>query len=94
MSKLIIVIAICFVIAGASVALAGKIIDSNPVKTDPITIHTHTVQAGETLWDIAKHYSPRNADPRPVVYNIKIINKLDSAIIYPGQILNIPVWEE
>ena len=94
MSRLFLVIAVASVVIGASVALAGKVIDSNPVRTDPVTIHTHVVKAGETLWDIAKHYSPRNADPRPVVYNIKIINKLDSAIIYPGQILSVPVWKE
>ena len=94
MSRLFLIIAVASVVIGASVALAGRIIDSGPVRTDPVTIHSHTVQVGETLWDIAKKYSRPNADPRPVVYNIKVINKLNSSIIYPGQVLAVPIWED
>lgn len=52
----------------------------------------HTVVQGETLWCIAKLYSP-DVDPRKTVYLIRTINSLDSPIIYPGQEILVPVIE-
>jgi LysM repeat protein len=93
-SRLIFIIIVALTLMAAGAAVAGKILDKNSIQTDPVTIHTHVVKTGETLWDIAKKYSKPNIDPRPVVYNIKIINNLKSSIIEPGQVLSVPVWEE
>jgi len=49
-----------------------------------------TVQRGDSLWSLAKTYGPENADPRVVIYNIQQLNQLDSADIYPGDVLEIP----
>lgn len=49
-----------------------------------------TVDEGDTLWKIAKEYKNENEDIRKVIYEIRKINKLDSAVIVPGQILLIP----
>ena len=48
----------------------------------------HTVQPGETLWQIARHYRP-DADPRQVVWEIKQASGCDS-VIYPGQVVRVP----
>ncbi|HBR29404.1 MAG TPA: hypothetical protein DD789_08180 [Firmicutes bacterium] len=48
-----------------------------------------TVEKGDTLWDIALHYYPQ-ADPRRGVAEIRSLNNLKTAIIYPGQILRLP----
>lgn len=47
----------------------------------------HTVQPGETLWQIARHYRP-DADPRQVVWEIKQASGCDS-VIYPGQVVKV-----
>lgn len=57
------------------------------------TNHTYfkvTVYPGDTLWDIAKEYCGDNKDIRKKIYEIKKANKLDSAVLIPGQQLIIP----
>lgn len=51
----------------------------------------HTVEPGETLWQIAQHYRP-DVDPRQVVCQIKKASGC-SALIRPGQVLLVPVGE-
>ena len=51
--------------------------------------HTVVVQPGQTLWDVAVA-SHLNGDPRQSVYEIKQINHLSSAQVWPGQALIIP----
>jgi len=50
---------------------------------------THVVAAGETLWDIADQYT-EGRDLRKVVAAIKKYNGLNTAVIQPGQVLEIP----
>ena len=52
---------------------------------DYITIHN-----GDTLWSIASNYSV-NKDIREVIYNISKINNINDAVIYPGDIIKIPL---
>ena len=49
----------------------------------------HTVESGQTLWDIAVMYRS-DADPRQVIYEIKKASGC-SALIRPGQVLLVPV---
>lgn len=51
----------------------------------------HTVESGQTLWDIAVMYRS-DADPRQVIYEIKQASECDS-VIMPGQIINVPRGE-
>lgn len=57
------------------------------------TATVHTVQPGETLWDIARHYHP-DADPRSVISYMRWINpRLDGPkgpIIQAGQMVLVP----
>ena len=49
----------------------------------------HEVQPGDTLWSISKKYLPE-MDPRIGVEWISEANGLETAIIHPGDILNVP----
>ena len=51
---------------------------------------TVTVQAGDTLWDIAGKYGPQDADIRMVVYEIGQINGVNASTLRPGMELSIP----
>lgn len=48
------------------------------------------VQPGDTLWSIVKDQMP-NEDPRDVVGTIRELNRLETANIYPGQVLTLQV---
>ncbi len=46
---------------------------------------TYTVSNGETLWSIAKEYTPKNKDVRETIYEIKKINNITNSNLYQGQ---------
>ncbi len=50
---------------------------------------TITVSHGDTLWKIAEENS-QNSDIREFVYQIRKINKLETANINPGQLILVP----
>lgn len=58
---------------------------------DPDGWEQHLVVTGDTLWDIAAGYTPAGGDVRHTVYDIRQANHLESASIFPGQVLQIPV---
>ena len=45
------------------------------------------VMEGDTLWDIALRNMPDKYDVRYLVYKLKEFNSLDTAYIYPGDII-------
>ncbi|WP_089610073.1 LysM peptidoglycan-binding domain-containing protein [Dehalobacterium formicoaceticum] len=61
-------------------------------KPEGYTIYTiYTVQQGDSLWKIAKHYYP-DIDPRTGVHWLLEANSMGKAkTIYPGDSLNVPV---
>ena len=48
------------------------------------------VKEGDTLWNIAKPFYNGKNDFREFIDDIRELNNLEQAIIYPGQTLNIP----
>lgn len=48
-----------------------------------------TVRQGDTLWNIAAQYRGET-EIREYIYQIKKLNNLDNATIYPGQKLDLP----
>ncbi len=51
-----------------------------------------TVQMGDTLWSIASNYTDcSNMEIRELVYLISNENKIYNAVIYPGDIIKIPL---
>ncbi len=51
----------------------------------------HLVRSGDTLWAIAAELSPDGGDVREVVATIRTINGMDSSVIVPGQVIEIPI---
>ncbi len=49
-----------------------------------------TVQAGETLWDLATVHCA-NGDIRSYISDVKHLNEMENSIIYAGQSLLLPV---
>lgn len=59
---------------------------SEPIKTIQVIVNP-----GDTLWSIARSNYDPSGDMRRYVYQIRRLNNLGTALIYPGQILNLPV---
>jgi cell division protein YceG involved in septum cleavage len=52
----------------------------------------HEIESGESLWSIAsQYYNKNNVDLRKIIYEIKKINNINSAVISPGRELIIPL---
>jgi LysM repeat protein len=51
----------------------------------------YRVQTGDTLWEIAADVTPDGEDIRRIVFEIRDANDLDGSIIFPGQVLQLPV---
>lgn len=49
---------------------------------------------GDTLWNLAVSNMPDRYDIRYLVYKLKEFNNLDSAHIYPGDTIKIPILNE
>lgn len=48
------------------------------------------IAPGDTLWTLARQYYP-NLDPRAVTFAIQAFNSLNDAVIYPGQVIAMPI---
>ncbi len=66
---------------------------SSPAESqaEPVYVE-HTVQAGESLWGIARRYRP-DSDPREAVWEIREENGVDP-LLFPGQVLRVRVKVE
>lgn len=51
------------------------------------------IKQGDTMWNLARKYTPDNKDVRETLHEIRIINNLESFNIYPGQIIKMPIEE-
>jgi LysM repeat protein len=63
-----------------------KVDGSSKVKYTSVTVYP-----GDTLWKIASEYNNDESDVRKVIYKIRKLNNLKSAVIIPGQELLIPL---
>lgn len=48
-----------------------------------------TVESGQSLWQLAESVAP-GADPRDVIADIVLLNRLEGSVVYPGERLAIP----
>ncbi len=48
------------------------------------------VSPGDTLWEIADRFSPERVDLRVVVQELVELNRLESKVLRPGQVLQVP----
>lgn len=69
----------------ASLASQFQVVPREPVVSGAQVV----VVEGDTLWRIARRVVP-DRDPRAVVGDIRMMNRLDGSLIYPGQVLTVP----
>lgn len=68
--------------------------DQRIVSVQTVTPETQevTVRDGDSLWKLATRYQDEtNMDVNQLIQEIKVLNQLESPIIYPGQTLLIPM---
>lgn len=53
----------------------------------------YTITKGETLWSIAKEYTPDNKDIRKTIHEIKQINNMQDSNIYENQTIKIKIGQ-
>ncbi len=70
------------------VFLVGQTSVQGQAKDTHISIY---VKQGDTLWSIAQKYNHKNEDLRKLVRNIMIENKMETAMLYQGQEIKIPI---
>lgn len=80
------VIVVLFLLGAIAVPFALKVNGKTPLKYEKVVVYP-----GDTLWSIAKEIKTENEDIRKIIYEIRKINKLDTAVILPGQELLVPV---
>ena len=74
------------------VSLVGIIFTMAMKPDTQISYIQHTVQAGETVWEIAGQYAGQQVKPfNEFVYQIQADNKLAGRYIQPGDTLVIPM---
>ena len=85
---------LCLALVAAVVLVLVPKVALSMSHTGAPAMRSYTVQAGDTLWEIADRNS-RGQDLRDVIANIKAINHLSSANIQPGVSLQIPAdWSK
>ena len=80
-------IAVFLVLLLASAVYAAG--DDLATGDDPATT-AYRVRSGDTLWEIASDRGPVGGDVRKVVEIIRKVNGLETTIIHPGQLIEIP----
>ena len=68
--------------------LASSVMAAGP---EPATVD-YRVRSGDTLWTIAAEVAD-DSDVRGIIAQIRDINDLDSSLIVPGQVLEIPTGD-
>jgi LysM domain-containing protein len=86
----VVLIAVAAVVALAVAGLLmGLTSGTATPRPEPVGQRSIVVQPGQTLWSIAKDVAP-DRDIREVIYEIRQINGLDSAMVRSGQTLVLP----
>lgn len=53
----------------------------------------YTICKGETLWSIAREYTPDNKDIRQTIYEIKQLNNMSDSTVYENQTIKIKIGQ-
>ena len=54
------------------------------------------VSAGQSIWTIAEtnNIVPEGMDIRKYIHNVRKLNNIGTSLIYPGQIIELPIYEQ
>ncbi len=87
----LVLIALAVIVALAVAGLLMRLTSGTATqqRPEPVGQRSIVVQPGQTLWSIAKDVAP-DRDIREVIYEIRQINGLDSAMVRSGQTLVLP----
>lgn len=89
----VLVLAVLVAVLFAAFSLGRSASQASPPPAVPVPAPAPavvTVEAGESLWSLARRAAPDN-DPREVVAHIRELNNLSTAHLVPGQQLLLPV---
>lgn len=67
------------------------ILAKNKKQEDGVKFKEVQIEYGDTIWDIAKNNMSKDEDIRDYIYQIRKINNLDTANIYPGKVILVPI---
>jgi Tfp pilus assembly protein FimV len=81
----LLLLALLVVVAGV---MGGRAVADGPERATEVT--THSVQAGETLWEIAADVAAPGEDVRDVVLSLQELNGLADGSLQAGQVLLLP----
>lgn len=80
---------VCILLSTISIS-SSKELYANKSEKFSSTV-SYIVEPGDTLWKISQKFNPDQLiDRRKHIYQIRKFNKLDSAVIYPGQEILVP----
>lgn len=88
--KTSITLIIIFLIISISISKVSSYY-KNKSHNKTISYQEIVVKKGDTIWNISIKYTPKYKDVRKTVYEIRKINNLNDCIIFPGQILKVPI---
>ena len=81
-----ITIMLLIIIFSISILFKGTYVESS----SRTTYYAITVEPGDTLWSIAGKYNDEKADIRRFIYEISVLNNLETSELMAGQQLLIP----
>jgi hypothetical protein len=55
-----------------------------------LPLRTVVISQGDTLWDVAVRVAHAGDDPRQLVFEIRELNQMKSAVLRPGDVLLLP----
>lgn len=79
----------CLIVLAVAVLLIGSLKPEKATRYEP-----YVIGSGDTLWDIAKEFTPEDRDCRDTIAEIEEVNGIDNSTIYAGQVIIVPIYEE
>lgn len=91
MTKRTQILSIRFLILLLALSSAFLLLGNSVSADEPVTVTTHVVQPGDTLWTIAADLAEPGEDVRAVISEVRRFNDLESSALSIGQVLSIPL---
>jgi K+-transporting ATPase A subunit len=83
-TRMVVLLLVCIFIMSLTVFQGNVVSGQNQFKAEI------TVISGDTLWSLAREHAPRGMDIREYVDLMLNENNLESPIVYPGQVIQLP----